>query len=538
MRKKLAFVALLFCAGTTARSPAAEDDIRVGLRPAREAGGLPAHSPMLGPAQRSLRYTVELEGLRELTQRLELRAPGWRLLALERGAGSAPGFPDLGLECPWAAAGPLAPRGLLRALSDPLGYSPASGVFSEPAGFRLEGGMQGASRSGLWLEPLPGRLGLFLVRRRPEGAEDPRSWLLGEGSRGLVQAGGCATFRWPGLDRPAGRASPESASHAGRAKVWPPGFAPALRAEAQALAVFSHPEADGRVASPASGASASCPQEWQRERPPFPGGGLLHLGGALRLEAGEGRLGCCLLAAASGGQRVPAGLLGLWRLEAEGRLWSLRALLGTCSRDYRLPQGEPYPGAWAAGLRLEAQPCPQLRLQAGWQRRIDWPPAVPEGQLPGTEQAQLGARLAVPLRGGGRLEARAAAEAGARYAADGGVEASAATDLGLQLSGLPGSLALELRGNWEDGAAGLRGQLGGERGGVRIQVGAAGQLSPGSAAPAGRWRPFGRLELTGEGFRFWFSAGGGDSGRDVSLGWSAAQGLPKSPTVRISRCRR
>jgi hypothetical protein len=485
------------------------------------------------PARRSLRYTVELEGLREAAQRLELRAPGWRLLALERGVGPAPQFLTFGLECPWVAAGPLAPRGLLRALSDPLGYSPASGVFSEPAGFRLEGGLQGSSRGGLWLEPLPGRLGLFLVRKALERAEDPSGWLLGGGSRELVQAGGSVTFRWTGPNRPAGRGPPNTLQPASR-----PGSAPAARGEAQVLAMFSHPEADSRVSSPASGAPVPCPPDWLQDHPPFPGGGLVHLGGALRLEAGGGRLGCSLLAAASGGQRVPAGLYGLWRLEAEGRRWDARALLGSCSREYRLPQGEPYPGAWAAGLSLGVQPRQALRLEAGWQRRIDWPPATPEGRLPGTEQGKLGARLTVPLRAGGRLEARAAAEAQARYAADGGVQPSAAADLDLELAGLAGRLALELRGDWAEGAAGLRGQLCAERGGVRIRVGADGQLSAGSAAPAGCWRPFGRLELAGEGFRFWFSAGGGDGGRDVSLGWSAAQVLPKSPTVRISRCRR
>lgn len=490
MRKKLASVALLLCAG-------------MGWR-----------SPMPLAAEASLRYTVELEGLQEAAQRLELRAPGWRLLALERGVGLEPGFLALGLECPWGAAGPLAPRGLLRALADPLGYSPASGVFSEPAGFRLEGALQAAPRRGLWLEPLPGRLGLFLVRRPAERADELGAELLGGGPLGLVQAGASVAFRWSGPGRSAG-----------------PRPSPPVRAEAQALAVLSHPEADSRVSPLASGPPASCPPDWQQDRSLFPGGGLLHLGGALRLETGEGRLACCLLAAASGGQRVPAGLLGLWRLEAEGRCWNAQALLGACSEDYRVPQGESYAGAWAAGLRLEVRPRPSLRLEADWRRRIDWPPAAPEGGLPGTQQGGLSARLAVPLRAGGRLEARAAAEARSKYATDGGVEGSAATDLGLRLDGPAGGLALELRGDWGEGEAGLRGQLCGERGGVRLLVGAAGQ-------PDAAWRPFGSLELAGEGFRFWLRAGGGDSGREILLGWSAVQALSKSPMVRISRCRR
>jgi hypothetical protein len=269
------------------------------------------------------------------------------------------------------------------------------------------------------------------------------------------------------------------------------------------------------------------------ERQPYPGGNLLHMGGGLRLETGGGRLACCLQAAASGGPRVPAGLLGLWRLEAEGGAWKAQGLLGACSEEYRLPQGERYPVAWAAGLRLEVQPRPAMRLAGSWQRRIDRPPAAPEGNLPGTEQGELSARLTVPLQAGGRLEARAAAGARAKYAAGGGVERSAAGGLDLELVGDPGRLGLELRGDWKEDGAGLRGQLGAERRGVRVQVGAAGQAASGAC-----WRPFGRLELAGRGFRFWFSAGGGDTGREVSLGWSASQALPKSPTARTSRSRR
>ena len=487
MRKKLAAVALLLCAGTTVRSP------------------------MPLAAQGSLRYTVELEGLRETAQRLELRAPGWRLLALERGAGLDPDFLAFGLECPWAAAGPLAPRGLLRALSDPLGYSPASGVFSEPAGFRLEGSLQGTSRRGLWLEPWPGRLGLFLVRRPPGQAEDGGAGLSNGGSPGRVQAGGSVTFRWPG-----------------------PG---AVRAEAQVLALLSRPEPDWRSESPIS-PSSDASSEWFFEQPPFPGGSLLHLGGVLRLDVDGGRLACYLLAAASGGQRVPAGLLGLGRLEAQGGCWNAQGLLGACSRDYHLPQGEPYSGAWAAGARLEVQPRPALRLAGSWQRRVEWPPAAPEGYLPGTREGELSARLAFPLRAGGRLEVRAAAEAGAQYATDGQTEQSAGAGLDLELLGNPGRVELQLRGERKEDGAKLRGQLCGERGAVRVQVGAAGPPGGGQEASGFCWRPFGRLELSGKGFRFWFSAGKGESGREISLGWSAVQALPKSPTVRISRCRR
>jgi hypothetical protein len=318
-----------------------------------------------------------------------------------------------------------------------------------------------------------------------------------------VQAGGTVAFHTP--------------------DSWP------ARAEAQLLTLLSQPPASGPALSP---------EDWLGEHPPFPGGNLLHLGGSLRLEAGDGRLACLLLAAASGGQRVPAGLLGLWRLEAEAGAWSAQGLLGACSAEYRLPEGELYPGAWAAGLRLEARAGQAFRLAGSWRRRVDRPPAVPEGNLPGTGEGKLAARLEVPLRAGGRLEARAEASARGDYAAEGGVERSAAGGLDLALRGNPGGLGLELRGSWKEDGAELRGQLWGERRGVRVRAGARGQAVSAQAASVFRWRPFGRLELAGKDFLFWISAGGGDSGRETSLGWSASQRLPASPTSRTSRSRR
>jgi hypothetical protein len=288
---------------------------------------------------------------------------------------------------------------------------------------------------------------------------------------------------------------------------------------------------------------AGSTSEWFHERPPFPGGGLLHLGGSLRLQASGGRLACLLLGAASGGQRIAPGLVGLWRMEAQGLAgcargtWSVSALLGACTEGYRLPDGNLYPAAWAAGLDVELRPRPALRLAGGWQRRIDRPPAVPEGFFPGTEQGELSARLTVPLRAGSRLEARTEARARVRYAADGAVDGSAAGELGLRLCGRQGRLDLELKADWTGEGIGLRGQLGGERRGVRLQAGAA-VRPPALGASAACWRPFGRLELDGKDFLFWLSAAGGDAGGEVSLGWSAAQALPKSPTVNTSRARR
>jgi hypothetical protein len=282
----------------------------------------------------------------------------------------------------------------------------------------------------------------------------------------------------------------------------------------------------------------SSAQEWLEEHPGFPGGSLLHLGGSLRLEPLPGRLACRVLAAASGGGRVVPGLLSACGLEAAGGAWAVQGLLGACTPDYRVPEGELYPGAWAAGLGLEWRPCPALRLCGSWQGRVDKPPATPEVNLPGIREGELSARVAVPLRGGGLLEAAAAADGRVKYAADGRVEESAGTGLELALRGGAGRMDLELRGGWKEGEVGLRGQLGGERRGVRAAAGVAGSTDGRIAAGVFRWRPFGRLQVSGKRFQFWVSAGGGDSGSEVCLGWSAVQELRKSPTSRTSRSRR
>ena len=459
----------------------------------------------------SLRYTVELENLQGTAERLELRIPGWRVLAVERRLGLEPEYLAFGLACPVAAFGPLAPRGLLRALADPLGYSPGSEVFAERAGYRLEGSLEGTSRRGLWLEPLPGRLGLFALHSPPAPS--------GSGPAGPVQAGGVARIRLP-----APGAAP--AGDAGSVRAAAP-----ARAEVEALALLSLP-------APASAPPAGDPQDWLREPAPFPGGKLAHLGGSVRLEAGAGDdlLACCLLGAASGGERVTPGLFSLLELEAARRSWRAIGLAGACTEGYRAPDGELYRGAWAAGLRLEAQPGPGWWLAGSWRRRVDRPPAAPGRSLPGSQEGELLARMEALLPTGGRLEAKARAQARASYAADGGVQRWARGVLEVGLRRKETGLALELQGAWDEAGGELRGLLRGQKGGCRVEVGAAGDVPPRPSGAEFPLRPFGRLELAGRKYHFWVSVQ--ESGEEVSLGWSAAQALPVSPTSRTSRSRR
>jgi hypothetical protein len=471
------------------------------------AGSAAGQSPMQSAAQGSLRYTTELEDWRENAHRLELRIPGWRLLAVERGIGLEPEFLALGLASPWCALGPLAPCGLLRELADPLGYSPGSEVFAEEAGFRLEGSLEGASRRGLWLEPFPDSLGLFALGVPTQHRNAGGAGLFGGAPLGLVQAGGVTRFRWPAAGRQSGRIST-------------PGSA-----EVEALALLSLLA----FTAPAAGA-----QDWLCERPPFPGGKLAHLAGRLRLEAEEdGRLACIILSAASGGQRVLPGAFGLCALEAAGKAWNAQGLFGVCSPDYRTPEGGLYSGAWTTGLSLQIRPWGAWRLDGSWRRKVDRPPAAPARNLPGTEEGELGVRLEVPLRAGGRMEVEADALARARYAADGGVEPAVNGGLEAYLRGKRGRLGLELRGTWTQDGRELRGLLLGQCGKVLLCVGAAGGGAPGVVV-----RPFGRLELAGEASLFWLSVGGGDTGKEVSLGWSVSQAWPVSPTTSTSRSRR
>ena len=90
---------------------------------------------------------------------------------------------------------------------------------------------------------------------------------------------------------------------------------------------------------------------------------------------------------------------------------------------------------------------------------------------------------------------------------------------------------MELRGAWKEDGRELQAVLYGQRGGARLRIGGAWE----AGCPA---RPFARLELTGGSYQFWLSAAAWPDDPEVSLGWSAAQPLPKSPTSRTSRSRR
>ena len=122
--------------------------------------------------------------------------------------GAAMEGPLLGVCLPWLRFGPLLPRGLLRQVSNPLGFSPSSDVFQERTTLVLDGELSSASQ-GVLLMPACGLCGVFcrpvraggneygafgrvplapgaaaeaaLLASRPRAQEPPDEWFLSHG---------------------------------------------------------------------------------------------------------------------------------------------------------------------------------------------------------------------------------------------------------------------------------------------------------------------------------------------------------------------
>lgn len=69
----------------------------------------------------------------------------------------------LGFSSPWFIIGPVNRYGLLREIYNPLGYSPASDVYAEKTGFKLNGSFSYSQYQGLVLNPLPSYISFYLI---------------------------------------------------------------------------------------------------------------------------------------------------------------------------------------------------------------------------------------------------------------------------------------------------------------------------------------------------------------------------------------
>jgi hypothetical protein len=418
-----------------------------------------------------------------LRQRVELEADGFRLVALDARRGLEPVYQAAGLEAPWLVMGPVKPGGLLRELANPLGFTPGSAVFGERSGLRLETSLSGTSRRGLQLAPLPDFLGLYAVRSCAE------------------------PFTVGGLLRlPLGRVG-----------------------EAEALA---------QVALPALAAKT---EDWFASEPPYPGGPLLHLAGRIGLQPPadlreSAGLVLSWAAALCSGPRVPPGLYSRLIAGLEGRRAAGEALLGVCTQDYRVSEGTGSDQGTQVACRVRLGPRTGTRLEADWNRLVGRPArglAAAAGYLPGSERWSLRLQLEAECIRARRVRLEAAGELGRQWATDGVAQHDAGAALELRLESRRREGVLGVRGAWKGDGGGnhLQGYASCRWDGLRVEGG----LELDSASPR-EPQFFGALQLMGRRQSFIIRAGGSPAQPpEVTLGWSAAQELPKSPTSRTSR---
>jgi hypothetical protein len=87
----------------------------------------------------------------------------------------------LGFSSPWFVIGPLNRYGLLREIYNPLGYSPASDIYSEKTNLKLKGSFSYSRYQGLVFNPLPPLLSFYLIDKvdYPWQVMKHNTWQLG-----------------------------------------------------------------------------------------------------------------------------------------------------------------------------------------------------------------------------------------------------------------------------------------------------------------------------------------------------------------------
>jgi len=232
-----------------------------------------------------------------------------------------------GISCPWALAGPLVSRGLLRLASGPLGFSAESPVFEEGTTLALDASLQ-STRRGAALVPLPG-VGLF-AREGPEGP-------------------GCGIFTTAAL---------------GAGVIL-----------------------DGLLLSSWPHASAS-EDEWYFDRDPSPGGRVTHACG--RVSLGARGLGWTLAAGVSSAEWAGPGTFADLRLRGGTPQAEMAILLASVTPGYRSPDGKGMAEQSLAGMHLRLGGDDERdRLDASWSLAVGRPSAVPGLQLPWRLQVGL-----------------------------------------------------------------------------------------------------------------------------------------------------
>ena len=228
----------------------------------------------------------------------------------------------LGVCLPWLRFGPLLPRGMLRQVADPLGFSPASDVFQERTTLVLDGELSSAAQ-GVLLMPASGLCGVFC---RP------------------VSTGG------------------NEYGVFGRLPLAP-------GASVEAVVLKSRPGAEDP------------PDDWFLSHGPFPGGDVTEL--CARLAAVSPGLGFSLTSGISSATWTAPG--AFTNLLVSGRTPWLQAavlLAGVTSGD-RSPDGSCAGGAARVSgrARLGTDRAAGF-LEAGWSFSVATPPFAPGSEIP------------------------------------------------------------------------------------------------------------------------------------------------------------
>jgi hypothetical protein len=270
------------------------------------------------PAQLSLDSRWDLGGALEVRGGLEAENAGFFWGCGDCGAavenGGAADF-RLGMFTPWLRAGWLSRAGLLRAASNPLGFSPQSDVFSETTGLSLEKS-PGYGSPGLLVMPLPDVLGLYCMQEAQGKA-----------------AAGCF----------ASALSPEGSGAEGFLSISQPD---------------EEPGGD----------------EWYFSRAPYPGGRLLAAGTRIRLNLPWASLSAAL--GMSRGERVGPG--GFWQLRGSvfGTTAWVTLLGAWMDREYRTTRGTGFAGAAEAAAACGFS-APEGSTGLRYTLLLDHPGAVP-----------------------------------------------------------------------------------------------------------------------------------------------------------------
>jgi len=260
------------------------------------------------------RVTVDNQFIRsgEIRNRIELQNGESVFFAADIRSKNEVEYQAIGVSSPYLRAGPLALKGLLREIFNPLAYGPGSSVFQERPEIRLERSFSGSSKTGIVFDPVPDHAECFLFH-----------------SSGVTKAGGS-------LSVPVGS-----------------------YLETHLLFSTSQPKRE------------TVDDSWFTDRLPFPGDRLIH--GATRLALDHPGLFGSLSLGISAGRRIVPGYFTLLDIVMKTEMFQPELSVGISSPRYFTPDGKWCSRGMSLGLVLTFLPFDFIELEGGYTCRLDHP---------------------------------------------------------------------------------------------------------------------------------------------------------------------